>query len=298
MSLEHSVRRILCATDFSACSDVALDWATHFARSEKAELHVVHAWQLPELVSPAGGIIPIPEVSAEIQKEIDAALAKACEGRGVASQVIRKGMPDAEVAGLARDLGADLVVVGTHGRAGLQHVLLGSVAERVVRLSPVPVVTVPETWGSKARAATLVRRVLCPTDLTAASEAAVAEVMALAERLGAAVDLAHVLDLPPYALRHDEVLSEIERGVRRDLLELADRHRTRSIDIKTHIRTGIAADMIVALATEIDADLVALPTHARRGVARFFLGSVAERVARTAGRPVLTLRQTAPKAEA
>lgn len=296
MSLEHPVRRILCATDFSPSSDVALDWAAALAKREGAELHVVHAWQLPELVSPAGGIIPMPEVSAEIHREIEAGLKKACEGRTVASQTIRRGMPDTEIAGLARDLGVDVVVVGTHGRTGLSHVLLGSIAERVIRLSPVPVVTVPMTWGARARAETLVRRVLCPTDLTAASEASVAEVIAMAERLGAHVDLVHVLDLPPYALRHDEVLSEIERSVTRDLADLAERHRTRAVALKTHVRTGVAADAIVSVATEIDADLIALPTHARRGVARFFLGSVAERVARTAARPVLTLRQTDAKA--
>ena len=291
MSLEHSVRRVLCATDFSASADVALDWATAFARREKAELHVVHAWQLPELVSPAGGIIPMPEVSTEIQREIEAGLRKACEGRSVTGQTIRKGPPDAEVAALATEIGADLVVVGTHGRTGLSHVLLGSIAERVIRLSPVPVVTVPLAWAERARASTLVRRMVCPTDLTAATEAAVADVIAMAERLGAEVDLVHVLDLPPYALRSDDVLSEIERSVRHDLTELAERHRARAVGLKTHVRTGIAADAIVALASELDADLVALPTHARRGMARFFLGSVAERVARTAGRPVLTLRQ-------
>lgn len=294
MSLEHSIRRVLCATDFSSSAVVALDWASALALSEKAELHVVHAWQLPDpgaLFAPLGGRIGMPELAAEVAREVDLALAKVCEGHPVASRVVARGLPDGAIVALARELGADLIVVGTHGRSGLAHVLLGSIAERVIRLSPVPVVTVPAVWGARARATRPVQRILCPTDLSATSESAVAEVMAMATRMGARVELAHVLDLPPYALRNDEVLSEIGRSVERDLSDLAARHRTEAVGLRTHVRTGVAADAILALAAELDCDLVALPTHGRRGAARFFLGSVAERIARTAARPVLTLRE-------
>lgn len=294
MSLEHSPRRILCATDFSASAAVALDWASSLARADNAELHVVHAWQLPEpgaLFLPLGGSIGMPELAAEVAHEVDVALAKACEGHPVTSRVVARGLPDGAIVALAGEIRADLVVVGTQGRSGLAHVLLGSIAERVIRLSPVPVVTVPVPWGTRARAARPVQCILCPTDLTAASEAAVAEVIAMASRMGARVELVHVLDLPPFALRNDEVLSEIGRSIQRDLSDLAGRHRTEAVGLRTHVRTGVAADGILALATELDCDLIALPTHGRRGAARFFLGSVAERIARTAARPVLTLRE-------
>lgn len=297
MSLDHRVRRILCATDFSASAAVALDWAASLAASEGAELHVVHTWQVPEHVSAAAGAISVPEVSAEVQQDIAARLGEVCQGRAVATKTVRQGAPDAEISALAGEIGADLVVVGTHGRTGLSHVLLGSVAERVIRVSPVPVVTVPESWAARARAKPLVRRVLCPTDLTGPSEAAVAQVIALAARLSAKADLVHVLDMPPYALRlTGDVVAEMEQAARRDLMDLCERHREKAVGLETHVRTGVAADAILGVASELDSDLIALPTHARQGMARFFLGSVAERVARTAARPVLTLRLTDAKA--
>jgi nucleotide-binding universal stress UspA family protein len=290
MSLDH-VQRVVCATDFSPTAASALAWAEAFAARESAELHVVHVWQLPEIVTPAGTAVGMADLGPQIERELDAALEKLCAGRRVTSKRTRKGLPDLEVAELAKELDADLVVVGTHGRSGLAHVLLGSIAERVIRVAPCPVVTVPAGAHLPKPGEPIVRTILAPTDLAADSEAAVAQVLALADRIGAEVALLYVLDLPGYALRHDEVLAEVERSARRDLAELAERHRVKATGLTTHVRVGLAAEVIVAVAMELDVDLVALPTHARRGMARFFLGSVAERVARTAGRAVLTLRE-------
>lgn len=289
-TLSKPLRRILCANDFSRCATVALDWASALAEVEHAELHVVHAWQLPEIMSPGGTYVSIGALSMDIEGDITRQLDRVCERRRVAGKHVVRALPDEAVTKTADRIGADLVVVGTHGRTGLEHVLLGSVADRIIRTSNVPVVTVPEAWKDRASSRPLVRRALVAADLEAETELAVAEAVAFVGRLGAEVDLLHVLDIGTHLLRHEAILAEIERSARTDLADVAARHAERPSATHVFVRRGGIAQTIVATGADRDVDLLVLPTHGRTGATRFFLGSVAERVARLAKRPILSLR--------
>jgi nucleotide-binding universal stress UspA family protein len=132
-------KHIVAATDFSATSDRALEFAADLARTLGAKLSVVHCFEAPYPYP-----VPLPP---EYRQELRTKLESRCtELRSRVPEVVallREGTPWTEIVAVVGEVGADLLVVGTHGRRGVTHLLLGSVAEKVVRLSPVAVLTVP-----------------------------------------------------------------------------------------------------------------------------------------------------------
>lgn len=140
------IRRILVPVDFSAPSDNATEYALWLAKELGAELELMHSYSLPVYALPDGGVMVGPEYAARVssaaQDSLDASVAR-YSGQGVTVRAhLTEGIPHEEVARLVEELDAQMVVMGTHGRAGMRHLLLGSVAERVVRTSKVPVLTV------------------------------------------------------------------------------------------------------------------------------------------------------------
>lgn len=143
------IRRILCPVDFSEPSETALDYAIDLAKKFGADVQLVHVYQLPVYALPDGAMMAGPEFTTKVTTELSRALTELAEGKsGVKLEThLVEGIPYKEVVRLSEELKADLVVMGTHGRTGLKHLLLGSVAERVVRSSKVPVITVPTSGG-------------------------------------------------------------------------------------------------------------------------------------------------------
>jgi nucleotide-binding universal stress UspA family protein len=145
MALEW--KKILCPVDFSDASRAALRVASELARRFDGEVTVFHAYPLPGYTLPEGTVLPASGMLQELAEQTDALLAR-WKAEAVADGAPRVatgksiGEPAAEIVAEAEDGKYDAVVVGTHGRTGLAHVLLGSVAERVVRRAPMPVVTV------------------------------------------------------------------------------------------------------------------------------------------------------------
>jgi nucleotide-binding universal stress UspA family protein len=141
-------RNILAATDFSPASDTALQYARELARAFGSTLHVLHVISqiAPDLVSPAY----MPETGntyralqdAARQQLRDAVTSHDFSGIALTEHLVTLSSPAAAILDFARDHAIDLIVVGTHGRSGVAHFLLGSVAEKVVRSAPCPVLTV------------------------------------------------------------------------------------------------------------------------------------------------------------
>ena len=142
------IRKILCATDFSELSACALDYAVYLARRCEAELLCLHVvddsyqyWLSMEIAAvPAGP--PVEELVAAAEEQLRKLLAEHVGGEMQAAVRVLTGRPFVEIIRCARDEQADLIVMGTHGRGGLRQVLMGSVAEKVARKSPCPVLTV------------------------------------------------------------------------------------------------------------------------------------------------------------
>jgi len=142
-------KKVLVATDFSDASGGALALARSVARTEGAALTVVHVMELPALPEGLQVDLVTPLTDAANAQFVPLMAAVRADVPG-ATQRLELGAPWERILEVSREIGADLVVVGTHGRRGVVHALLGSVAERVVRLSPVPVLTVRAPEPAKA----------------------------------------------------------------------------------------------------------------------------------------------------
>ena len=140
------IRRILCPIDFSPQSDKAADHALALATAMGAELTLIHVLSEPALALEESGGFQTPNLVAEYTEHMTQKLTEVASrlrptGAPVPTKILRGPIHEAIVEE-AKAEHSDLIVMGTHGRTGIQHVLLGSMAERVVRLAPVPVMTV------------------------------------------------------------------------------------------------------------------------------------------------------------
>jgi universal stress protein A len=150
------VRRILVPSDFSEPSHAALDYAAELARRFDASIDVLHVWEVPLFMPPASP----PDVGVDstslieiLRKNAEDALARfvaAANERGIAvhDSFAELGPPAHTITEFARTHEYDLIVIGTHGRTGLSHALIGSIAERVVRHASCPVLAVRGSAGS------------------------------------------------------------------------------------------------------------------------------------------------------
>jgi nucleotide-binding universal stress UspA family protein len=145
---ERRIQTILVPTDFSEGAARALDWARTLAQAFRAAIVVLHVLELPVTWTPLGGLgsLPTPlstesvdQLTSEAQTILETVGGDAPE---VTRRLLRKGHPREVILAAVQEVAADAVVMGTHGRRGVSHLFIGSVAEHVVRHSPVPVLTV------------------------------------------------------------------------------------------------------------------------------------------------------------
>lgn len=139
-------KKILVATDFSQTSGAALEYAVAIGVQLGAVVHVVHSYELPVVGFPASLMEITAEMASRIIDAANAAISGIAEKyaeRGIAIETsLEQAAPREGVLRAAKRVGADLIVLGTHGRRGISRALIGSVAEYVVRTSPIPVLTV------------------------------------------------------------------------------------------------------------------------------------------------------------
>lgn len=141
------LKRILTATDFSQASHVAMRYAAAFAKAFSAEVILCHVLENPDFLSSLPPVAEgyFPANLAEIQEKharVQCEQVLATVGLSQARVLLLHGGPAHEIAKAAAEENVDLIIVGTHGRGAIAHLLLGSVAERVVRSAPCPVLTV------------------------------------------------------------------------------------------------------------------------------------------------------------
>ena len=306
-------RRILVPTDFSDTSRFAVSRACALARRFDAEIHLVHVLPLLDLGPVATDMPAVSRMDLEerwvraARDELDALARESRVTIRVTSEVTR-GHPYVEIVRYARAHETDLVVMGTHGRGAVEHMLLGSVAERVVRKAPCPVLTVrlpehafrlpgfeerrdsrtgapaPATAPLGTGAATMtLERILFPTDFSDTAEYARGHARELALRFQARLHLLHVVADPVSQDRAGEVESQAEER----LGELP----FRGIDVQRTTRAGHVFVEIVRYAADNQIDLIVMGTHGHGPVAHLLLGSVADKVVRKAPCPVLTVRK-------
>jgi nucleotide-binding universal stress UspA family protein len=140
------VRRILVPLDFSEHADSVLEWAVHLAQEHASEVVLLHAYHPPvEFQQLEGAYLP-PDFWSNVKREAEQTLERHADrvrAAGLACDVlVREGYPATVIEEAAGELAADLIVIGTRGHTGLKHLLLGSIAERVVQKAPCAVLTV------------------------------------------------------------------------------------------------------------------------------------------------------------
>jgi nucleotide-binding universal stress UspA family protein len=142
------LRRVLVPTDFSKFSQVALEYAAALAEKFGAQLHLIHVVQnlavfLPEAVAAAPPVaVPVDQFVTAARTALERTVRENSLQKFSVHTEVREGTPFYEIIRYAKEAEIDLIVMGTHGHAGLVHVLLGSVTEKVVRKAPCPVLTV------------------------------------------------------------------------------------------------------------------------------------------------------------
>jgi len=146
--MEVNMSKILCPVDFSDSSEYAAGYALAFARVHQAQLLLLHVMPPPMYAVPDyTGIYEFtPQDIEQFEEQVRRRLGQFAEGLKAEADAVStrlvSGVPFVEILGVAKEQGADLIVMGTHGRTGLPHMLIGSVAEKVVRKAPCPVLTV------------------------------------------------------------------------------------------------------------------------------------------------------------
>ncbi|MDD5704480.1 MAG: universal stress protein [Kiritimatiellae bacterium] len=156
--MEIKLKKILCPVDFSETSDLATQYAVALARQNGASLTLLHVVAPPLAALPGEtGILAVPQADInEIASACQERLGRIVGTMGAADLNVQykvvSGVPFLEIARFARENDFDMIVMGSHGRSGLGHLLIGSVAERVVRKAPCPVLTVKD----RARAGAVV----------------------------------------------------------------------------------------------------------------------------------------------
>lgn len=141
-----ALKNILVPTDFSETAEIAVRYATALAEAFGASLHVLHVATDPARYLPVEAFAALPDLRVQLEadclKRLDGVLANADTRKVPVQRLLRLGEPFVEIINYARGNAIDLIVMGTHGRGPVKHLLLGSVAEKVVRKAPCPVLTV------------------------------------------------------------------------------------------------------------------------------------------------------------
>jgi nucleotide-binding universal stress UspA family protein len=291
------IRNIVVPTDFSALAEAAAARAASLARLEGAALHVVHAVTFPLLVNPYEFSVPT-ELGESLRKAARETLEQTCkaiERQGVSTVTAQVGEwqdPVWAIEEAVRAHTADLVVMGTHGRRGLQHAFLGSVTERALRTLEVPILAVKEDPETAAKP---IAKILLAVDFSAHSDRAAELTADLAARGSAFVEVIHALDLPadfdPYRSAFGvELERKIEAHASERLESIRRLLEPRGIRVNTQFRRGRPDVVIADLAREIGCQLIAMGTRGKSGLSHVLLGSVAERTLRAAPCSVLCVK--------
>jgi nucleotide-binding universal stress UspA family protein len=289
-----SLRTVLVPYDFSGSSEAALRRARDLA--PRSRIHLLHAYGgILAAVGSYDGAVPSSvwdAIRGGAQERLEQVRRGVAGRGGEATAEVSPLAPVEAILAAAGRLGADLIALGTRGLTGVKHVVLGSVAERTVRLAACPVLSVKE-----ADRGGVPRRVVLPTDFSEPAEHALRIGLSLAEQFGAEVHLVHAFYLPiaplaPYGLALPaSLVHEGREASRKRLEETLGGARARGLAGAHHVPEGPAAPEIVRIAEEVKADLIVMGTHGYTGIQHALLGSVAERTLRLAPCPVLTVKR-------
>lgn len=284
---------ILYPTDISEAATPALEYAVSLARWYEARLTVLHV--VPSVLHAPEALVfpPPPDVVAD---DLKRAL-KLDTVQGVTPDLlVEAGDAGPVILDRAVGLGADLIVMGTHGRRGFDRLLHGSVTNRVLQRAPCPVMTIPP-HATSAPKEPIFTRILCPIDFSPASQQAYGFALDLASQSNGAVTALHVVEwvaeYDPSAEQHApavEYRSYVTTGAESKLRTLVDAEPHDWCEVTPVVRTGRSHREILAAAKDTSANLIVMGAHGRGALGTAVFGSTAHEIVRAATCPVLVVR--------
>ncbi len=298
------VERILCPVDLSDASRGALAHAIGVASWFSASLTVLHVDQpfAPAILTPTDptGILPPRPSRDELYREVQA-FVETVDNRDVPVDIeIEAGAATSSILRAAERFGSDMIVMGTHGRSGLDRIVIGSVASTVLHKAACPVLVVPPEVPPPAPVA--FQRIVCAVDFGPSSIRALDYALSLAQEAGGSLTLLHVLEAMPEDLvassffdpsahrhaREDEAMARFKTAVPAEAEHWCE--------LTELIGSGKPYQEILRVAGERKADLIVMGSGGRGALDRLFFGSTTNHVVGRANCAVLTVRPDAAKA--
>jgi nucleotide-binding universal stress UspA family protein len=301
-------RKILNPVYFDETSPAALEYAQHFAQRNDGTIYLLHVVPTDEfhllrkVYRPEQGGGADVRWAEKVAREKLQELAQEHLG-GIRYELVTRlsSDPATGILEAEKELGADLVVMATHGRTGIAHLILGSVAEKVVRESRCPIFTTHR--GEGLSGVELFQKVLVPVDIAERSVVALTHARRIAEQFNGAVYPLHIVPTEEselllrdvYQAREGERANLVvaEKVARQKLEELA-REQLSGVRYETVLHvSGDPARTILEVEKDVGADLLVMATHGFTGLFHLLLGSLTEKMVREAACPVLSIRQSA-----
>jgi nucleotide-binding universal stress UspA family protein len=300
------IRRILCPVDFSDYSRRALDHAIAIARWYESTVTALHVFSPAPVAAYGPGplafdpIVLTPVDRNRLLADTKAFIeAEAAPGIAIEA-LVREGNAPAEIVDQATTMSADLLVIGTHGRSGFERLLLGSVAEKVLRKACCPVLTVPRRHPDAVPAGpVLFRRILCAADFSDSSMHALKYALSLAQEADGCLTVVHVLGgelVGQVGIGEEHVgLAALQRQHEQEARRLLDKAVPESAaaycKADSILVRGKPWREILRIASDRQAELIVMGVQGRGAADLMFFGSTAQHVVREATCPVLTIRR-------
>ncbi len=295
------IREILIPTDFSEPPAAAIGHAAMLAERFGARLTMLHVVTAKEGKAAA----EFPELDPARNEEEAAAEEEVAERFGlqplqrlqVRRELRHNAHPAEEITRFAAEIQADLIVAGTHGRSGLSHLFMGSLAEDLMRSANCPVLVARTTGPATSEEVMPYLQILAPIDFSPDSEKALRYAIALSQLFNAQLQILHVVDMPVYPA-HYAVNHALAEQFSRDFISLSHEEIKRWLAgfeqkprrYQTHVQVGRPYHEIVKFAEAQDIDLIVMGTRGLSRLQEFFLGGNTARVIRHAPCPVLVVK--------
>ena len=298
------IHRILFATDYSPGCLQAFRQSLEWAQACEAELEIVHVM----------GVLPGKETNSSVANryieeqgkqslsKIENLASQAKERIPSVQSHLLEGMPAEQIVKFAGDSHADLLITGTDGSTGVNRLLMGSVAERVVCQAPCPVLTIRTKQEvnselgqpSEAHPPSVPKHILIPLDFSDCSLDAFEYGTQIAKWFDASVTILHALEPLSYSLdfnlMHPVEARELRHAIETRLSELTEILKKDGLSADYLVGDKPSVDNILRTSTDTQADLVVMGTHGRRGLSRVLMGSVTASILRRSSCPVLTVK--------
>ena len=282
-----TINKILCPVDFFPASDAAVSYAVGLGANYGATIHLLHVFTP---ILPNEYAIDTVEIMKSMEKstaeEMKKLVARVKEAGVSIHTEIRTGDVYDQIKQAIEVVQPELVVMGTHGRRGLERWFMGSTTEKLMRHSPVPLLTISAS-GEKV-AVPQFRRILVTTDFSDGTPDALAYAFSAAQENESEITLLHVVH-DVSADMSSKYRDSLIAGIRKQLDDVVPAEAKNWCEIVTRVETGVPYRIILKTLEDEKIDLLVMNIHGKGMLDRALLGSTAERVVRAASCPVMLI---------